>query len=66
MVLARQSHRHTHGKKQPQAGEDCIPGRGQHGRVEKVRLAQAQQQGCDRQHRDRQHQRATDLLQAAH
>ena len=63
VILARESDRDTDREQQSEIVEDRLPGSLEDGQIQQVRLAEAKQQGCDRQYRDRQHQGAADPLQ---
>ncbi len=64
VIVAGKTHRNTDGEDQRQVGENCLPSIVHHRDVQKIGVAQAQQEAGDRQNRDRQHQRAAEALQA--
>ncbi len=62
VVVLREADCDADREQQRQVVEDRAAGVGDHLDVEHVGLSEPQQQPCDRQHRDRQHQRATEPL----
>ena len=64
VILARESDGDADREQQAEVREDRIAGGGDRRDIEQIGLAESQQQRGDRQHRDRQHQGAADLLQA--
>jgi len=66
VILAREADRDADCEQQSEVREDRIAGSGDKRDVEQVGLAEPEQQTGDRKHRDRQHQRPAERLQALH
>jgi hypothetical protein len=64
VILAGDADADAYREDEAELGEDRAAGRGNEGNVEQVGLTEAQQQAGHRQDGDRQHQRATERLQA--
>ncbi len=64
VVLARDADGDSDREQYAEVREYCLAGSRDCRQVQQVRLAEPQQQAGDRQYRDRQHQRPSELLQA--